>query len=87
MKVKIPDSRILATIDEIQNPVAPLGLDYNYSRAIKALFKSLYIRPSKKCIIDSLVACQCLVTIVYLVLCNCLRSTWSYDQHHVIMMH
>ena len=27
MKVKIPDSRILATIDEIRNPVVPLGLD------------------------------------------------------------
>ena len=25
MKVKIPDSRILATIDEIRNPVVPLG--------------------------------------------------------------
>ena len=26
MKVKIPDSRILATIDEIRNPVVPLAL-------------------------------------------------------------
>ena len=26
MKVKIPDSRVLATIDEIRNPVVPLDI-------------------------------------------------------------
>ena len=36
MKVKIPDSRILATIDEIRNPVVPLvtGLGVSHENGI-----------------------------------------------------
>ena len=38
MKVKIPDSRILTTIDEIRNPVVPLGDDRgDYLAVMKSL--------------------------------------------------
>ena len=37
MKVKIPDSRILATIDEIRNPVVPLDPDQWASKSVVPL--------------------------------------------------
>ena len=44
MKVKIPDSRILADIDEIRNPVVPLADRLNMISACKKYFRA---RPVK----------------------------------------